>query len=80
MNYNLELKKVINQIKKQNAKLVLVQLPDGLKPYAKEIQETIEDKTNAKVITWMGSCFGACDIPSVEKIDLLVQFGHSEFR
>ena len=81
MTYDLELNRAIKQIKKQNAKLVCIQLPDGLKPKAKEIKETIENKTKATVIIWMGSCFGACDIPkNLENIDLLIQWGHSEWK
>ena len=38
-SYDLELNKVIERINKDNAKLVCVQLPDGLKPRAKEIQQ-----------------------------------------
>ncbi len=80
-NYDLELNKAIEQIKKNNAKLVCIQLPDGLKPKAKEIQEYIEKNTNASVIIWFGSCYGACDIPKIEKlgVDLLIQWGHNEF-
>ena len=81
MTYDLELNRAIKQIKKQNAKLVCIQLPDGLKPKAREIKETIENKTKATVIIWMGSCFGACDIPkNLENIDLLIQWGHSEWK
>ena len=82
-NYDLELDKVIERIKKDNAKVVCVQLPDGLKPRVKEIQQAIEKNTDSKVIIWMGSCYGACDVPlQVERIgvDLLVQFGHSTWR
>ena len=60
-----------------------VQLPDGLKPRANRIQEEIEGKTKANVIIWIGSCFGACDVPlGLDKlgVDLLVQWGHSQFR
>lgn len=83
MNYNLEIERVIKEINKQKAKLVCIQLPDGLKPKAKEIQEEIEKKTKAAVLIWAGSCFGACDIPLQLNnlgIDLLIQWGHSEFR
>lgn len=78
--YELELDRVIRTVNKKKAKLVCLQLPDGLKPKATEIAEIIEAKTKAKCIIWMGSCFGACDIPQgLEKlgIDLLIQFGHS---
>ena len=81
--YDLELQKVIERIQKDNAKLVCVQLPDGLKPRAAEIQEAIESKTSAKVVIWMGSCYGACDVPlQVDRlgVDLLIQWGHSVWR
>jgi diphthamide biosynthesis enzyme Dph1/Dph2-like protein len=47
-----------------------------------EIASEIEERSNAKCIIWLGSCFGACDVPlELEKlnVDLLVQFGHSEW-
>jgi len=81
-NYDLELNKAVEEIKKSNAKLVCIQLPDGLKPKAKEIQEHIERNTNASVVIWLGSCYGACDVPIEIKnlgVDLLIQWGHSEF-
>jgi 2-(3-amino-3-carboxypropyl)histidine synthase len=78
--YDLELNNIIEQIKKNNAKRILLQLPDGLKPRAKEIQEDIKKKVNVEVLIWAGSNFGACDLPSdVERldIDLVIHFGHS---
>jgi 2-(3-amino-3-carboxypropyl)histidine synthase len=78
MEYDLELDRIVSQIKKENPKIVCIQLPDGLKPEAGRIQERIESKTNSKVIIWAGSCFGACDIPEINGADLLIQFGHSK--
>ena len=84
MNYNLELEKAIEEIKKTKAKKVCIQLPDGLKPKAKEIQDTITKTINNKdleIYIWTGSCFGACDTPNgLDKlnVDLLIQWGHSE--
>lgn len=80
--YDLQLTKVVGLIKKHRAKTVLIQLPDGLKPRAKEIKETLERQTKAEISFWGGSCFGACDIPNLNsiKVDLLVQFGHSEWK
>ena len=83
MDYDLELDNVVKSIKKEKAKLVCVQLPDGLKPKAKEIQNRIEKDTKARVIIWGGSCYGACDLPrGLEKhgIDMLIHFGHSYFN
>jgi len=81
-NYDLELNKAVEEIRKNNAKLVCIQLPDGLKPKAKEIQQYIEKNTDASVVIWLGSCWGGCDVPiAVEKlgVDLLIQWGHSEY-
>jgi len=81
-NYNLELEKAAEEIKNSKAKLVCVQLPDGLKPKAKEIQEYLEKNTDSKIVIWMGSCWGGCDVPlQVEKlgVDLLIQWGHSVY-
>lgn len=81
MEYNLELNKAIKEIKKQKAKKVCIQLPDGLKPKAQEIADKIEKQT--QVFIWLNSCFGACDVPEHIKklgIDLLIQWGHSEWK
>jgi len=83
MEYDLELDKAIDEIRRSEAKLVLIQLPDGLKPRAKEINDRIDADTSAKVIIWAGSCFGACDIPyDVEKlgVDLILTWGHSAWK
>ena len=82
MEYNLEIDRVANRIKEEKAKLVCIQLPDGLKQNAKEISEKLEKETNAKVLIWADSCFGACDIPNLDKlkVDLLIQWGHSEWK
>ena len=79
-DYDPQLDKAIERIKKEKAKTVLIQLPDGLKPKAKEIKTTLEKKTDAEILFWGGSCFGACDIPKVDNIDLLIQFGHSKWQ
>lgn len=80
--YNLELNKVIEEIKARNAKQVLIQLPDGLKIRAAEIIDSIENNTDAKAFLWLTDCFGACDLPlglDILKIDLMIQFGHNRY-
>ena len=91
--YELELEKVFNEIKKQKRKTgskskdfesykVLLQFPEGMKPYSTVIAKEIEDKTNCQCLIWLGSCFGGCDVPvEAEKlgIDLIIQFGHSKW-
>ena len=82
--YDLELERIVKTIKKDKAKLVMLQFPDAIKPYATAIAEKIENLTNSTCLIWLGSCFGACDIPlQVQflkpKIDLIIQFGHAKF-
>ncbi len=83
--YDLELDKIISVINKIKAKLVLLQFPDGLKPYATAVVDYLCEKTGNKIefLIWMESCFGACDTPVLnkeleKKIDLMIQFGHNE--
>jgi len=83
--YELELERVVAEVKKTKAKLVLLQFPDGLKPYATSIVDYLDEKFKKRVqfLIWLESCFGACDLPAgleklKPKIDLVIQFGHSE--
>ena len=81
--YDLELDKIILQIKKKKAKLILLQFPDGLKQYATSIVDYLRKETSAEFLIWMGSCYGACDIPTgleklKPKVDLIIQFGHND--
>ena len=82
MTYKLELNKIIERIKEKNHKRILIQLPDGLKTQGKNIVDQIKKETDCEVFLWLGSCFGACDLPTnIEqfKIDLTVSFGHNRF-
>ncbi|MBS3085926.1 diphthamide synthesis protein [Candidatus Pacearchaeota archaeon] len=81
MEYDLETKKVVELVKKHEAKSVLLQLPDGLKQRAEEVINAIEENTDAKVMVWLGQCFGGCDIPitMIKRVDLIIQFGHNLF-
>jgi len=84
-NYDLELGKVVKEIKEKKAKLVLLQFPDGLKPYATCVVDYLEEKTGSEFLIWFGSCYGACDLPTgidkiKPKIDLIIQFGHNKLN
>lgn len=80
--YDLEIERIVKTIGKEKAKKVLLQFPEGMKPYATIICDEIEKKTNVSCFIWMGTCFGACDVPTeVERlgVDLIIQFGHSNW-
>lgn len=83
--YDLELGKIVKEIKKMKAKRVLLQFPDGLKLYSTVIVDELEKRTNNKIkfLIWLGSCYGACDTPNIPKklgVDLIIQFGHSKWK
>jgi 2-(3-amino-3-carboxypropyl)histidine synthase len=81
--YDLEIKKIVDTVKKDKVKRVLLQFPEGLKPYSQVICDKIEKESGSECMIWMGTCFGACDVPlEVERlgVDLIVQFGHSVWK
>jgi len=81
-SYELEEEKIIAHIKKKGKKLVMLQLPDGLKREAEHLVPRIEKATGATVLLWFGTNFGACDLPvSVRTlgVDLVVAFGHNVY-
>lgn len=83
IDYDLEIEKAIDKIKKTQAKSVLIQLPDGLKPKGKEIVDALEKETEAKITIFLGACYGACDFPVDMKsmnFDLMIAWGHSKWR
>ena len=80
--YDLEIDKIVGNIKKQGARKVLLQFPEGLKPYSTVISEEVGEKAGCQCFIWLGDCFGACDVPlevSDIEVDLIVQFGHSKW-
>ena len=81
-NYDINLKAIEIKIKSSKAKTVLLQFPDGLKIYSTSILEYLQKEFPKVIFTiWLGSCFGACDIPPAQgKVDLVIQFGHSAWK
>jgi len=80
-DYDLRLDYLCNNINEKGYKKIMLQFSEGLKKWATEIKDTIEKKTEAKVLISADSCYGACDFPLFVEhldIDLIVQFGHSE--
>ncbi len=81
MEYDLELERAAGLISSEKAKKVCIQLPDGLKPKAKEIVNFLKRKTKADIFVWAGSCFGACDTPALPNdFDILIQWGHNSWK
>jgi 2-(3-amino-3-carboxypropyl)histidine synthase len=80
--FDFEEERVKQEITKRGAKLVLLQLPEGLKPEGPRLADMVA-KTGALPIISSDPCYGACDINVNEAeilgVDLIVHFGHSSF-
>ncbi len=79
--YDFEEERIKQEILRLGAKRVLLQLPQGLKPYAINLTKLIEDCGSSAIIS-ADPCYGACDIAVNEaedlNVDLIVHFGHSK--
>lgn len=80
--YNLEIQKIVDEIKKRGSRRVLLQLPDGLRPVAISITEALRRLTDAEIILNGDSCYGACDLAlsqaDIIEADLIVHYAHSK--
>jgi 2-(3-amino-3-carboxypropyl)histidine synthase len=79
--FDLEEKQLEREVRKRKAKLVLIQLPEGLKPYSPRLAAVVE-RAGALAIISADPCYGACDLAIAEAAtlgaDLIVHYGHSE--
>lgn len=77
--YDVDLTSAISEIRRLKARIVALQVPEGLKKRAYQFAEDIESKAGAEVLVVAEPCFGACDIPSslFEMVDAIVNIGHS---
>jgi 2-(3-amino-3-carboxypropyl)histidine synthase len=80
--YDLEEARLIDEIKKQSPRRVLLQLPEGLKPHAAGLAERLQIATGAEVLVSGDPCYGACDLALQQMkelhADLLIHVGHAE--
>jgi 2-(3-amino-3-carboxypropyl)histidine synthase len=81
LGFDFEEERIKQEITKLDAKRVLIQMPEGLKPDAPKIAKIVE-KCGALAIISADPCYGACDIAIGEAeglgVDLIVHFGHSK--
>ncbi|KZT41094.1 diphthamide synthesis protein [Sistotremastrum suecicum HHB10207 ss-3] len=80
-NYSFEIHKTIHQIRKNEAKMVALQMPEGLQMYACTIADIIERFTDALTVIMGDVTYGACCIDDYTAMalgcDMLVHYGHS---
>ncbi len=74
--------KLVSKIVEKKPSRVYIQVPEGLKTRAKEIQALL-DKHGVVALVSLDPCYGACDIKDKDAeemgCDLLVHLGHTEF-
>jgi len=80
VSFDVEEKRLKEEIKKRKPKIVFLQLPEGLKPEAPRLAAVVEE-AGALPIVSSDPCYGACDLAVSEaKIlgaDLIVHYGHT---
>ena len=80
--YDLETRRVAEEINGRGAARVLIQLPDGLRPRGLTLARELENLTEAEILLSGDSCYGACDLATVQAealgADLLIHYGHSD--
>jgi 2-(3-amino-3-carboxypropyl)histidine synthase len=80
--YELEEKKIIEEIKRRGSKRILLQMPEGLKPFGFKLAKSLEEETSVEVFVSGDPCYGACDLALIPKqqvhADLLIHVGHAE--
>ncbi len=81
LGFDFEEQKIRDEIARLGAKRVLLQMPQGLKPNAIKIAQTVE-ASGAVAIISSDPCYGACDIAEADAeglgVDLVIHFGHAK--
>ncbi len=79
--FDFEEERIKQEIDRLDAKRVLLQLPEGLKPEAPRLAKVVE-KAGALPIVSADPCYGACDLATADAesldVDLIVHFGHAK--
>ncbi len=80
--YDFEIPRIIEAIKKNRYRRVMLQFPEGLKDYATQVAGEIESKTSCQVVISANPSYGACDVADEEasqmRCDALFHFGHAK--
>ena len=78
--FDLEERRLVDEIRRREAKRVLIQLPEGLKAEGPRLASIVE-RTGAVAIISADPCYGACDLATTDAknldVDLIIHYGHS---
>ena len=80
MHFDLEETRLKEEIKTRKPKIVLLQLPEGLKPASPRLASFVEEAGAVPLVS-SDPCYGACDLPISEAkllgADLIIHYGHT---
>jgi 2-(3-amino-3-carboxypropyl)histidine synthase len=80
--YDLEVNRVLDEVRRREAKSVIIQAPDGLKAELKVLYDALMAAGVSPVIS-ADPCYGGCDLALSEsafiEADLIVHIGHQRF-
>lgn len=80
-NYNFEIPKTVWRIKEMQAKIVGLQMPEGLLLFSTTVADIIKDFTGADTVIMGDVTYGACCVDDLTAqalgVELLVHYGHS---
>ncbi|KAG9011845.1 Diphthamide biosynthesis protein 1 [Tulasnella sp. JGI-2019a] len=80
-NYSFEIHKTVHQIRKHGAKMVALQMPEGLLMFACTIADIVERFTDVLTVIMGDVTYGACCIDDYTAAalgcDMLIHYGHS---
>jgi 2-(3-amino-3-carboxypropyl)histidine synthase len=82
--FDFELEKAVKTVGERRAKRVLLQFPEGLKPFSTEVVDRLRSRLPEVEFLISGEpSFGACDVAEDEVkavgADLILHFGHSPY-
>ena len=82
--HDFQLSELVEKIKKNDNRLIALQVPEGLKMQALEMMDKIEGDSEAKVILAADPCYGACDLVhdkmKMMGVELVAHMGHSQMN
>jgi 2-(3-amino-3-carboxypropyl)histidine synthase len=84
VSYFFDYERIVQEIRKRNAKRVLLQFPEGLKPFSTDAVESLNRRLPEVEFVISGEpSWGACDVAEDEArivgVDLIVHFGHTPY-
>ncbi len=84
IGYDLEIDRIVEEVRGLSARRILIQLPDGLKPLIPHIDGELRKRLPGVEVVFSASpSWGACVLDDVEALhggfDLLVHVGHIEY-